>query len=355
MPGVDDLFAGLDDAARLALDVALGTAAALGDHECGTEYLLLGLFATARGEMAEVGELFVLDELRIERAIQKTRDGHFCGAEYDGDPPLSARAIVAARTCRHDGTGPTGAFELLAGALADDDSGACQVLRELGVRPEEVRRLAAYGTRHLTKEEAAVLLEMLDRRRPDLHKPWWGPSEPAGMRPIPIGAGERLELARSKSAVATLEGLGVTADGFQVSLRVESLGPWVLPPALEPPEILLPGRPPTHRVGPEMLRFELVFADGESVSNLQPVERWRPTRPTVPVLVPLSTSSEHRRENDRRCVERRVVVMDWWVWPLPVEGTIEVRLDWPAEVLSGLVAFDGRPLVSTGNQLRVSS
>jgi hypothetical protein len=356
VPGVDDLFADLDDAARLALDVALGTAAALGDHQCGTEYLLLGLFATARDEMAEVGELFVLDELRIERAIQKTRDGHFCGAEYDGDPPLSARAIAAARTRRHDGTGPTGTFELLAGALADDDSGACQVLRELCVRPEEVRRLAAYGTRHLTKEEAAVLLELLDRRRTDRHRPWWGPLEPEdGALGLHFGDHDSLEIARSKSAIATLERLAVTPDGFRVSLRVESLRPWVLPPELEPPEILVPGGPPTHRVGPEMLRFEFVFADGETVSNLQPVERWRTTRPTAPVLVPLATLSEHHRENDRRSVERRTIVMDWWVWPLPVEGTIEVRLDWPAEVLNGLVAFDGRPLVSAANQLRVSS
>jgi hypothetical protein len=355
VPGVDDLFADLDDAARLALDVALGTAAALGDDHCGTEYLVLGLFATARGEMAEVGELFVLDELRIERAIQKTRDGHFCGAEYDGDPPLSPRAIVASRTRRADGTGPTGVFEMLAGALADDDSGACAVLRELGVRPEEVRRLAAYGTRHLTKEEAAVLLEMLDRRRTDRHRPWWGPAHPDRLLGMPLGDGGALEVARSRSAVATLEGLAVTIDGFRVSLRVESLRPWVLPPELEPPEILVPGRAPTHRVGPEMLRLEFVFADGESVSNLQPVERWRPTRPTAPVLVPLSTSSEHHRENDRRSIERRIIVMDWWVWPLPVEGTIEVRLDWPAEVLSGLVAFDGRALVAAANQLRVSS
>ena len=95
---MDELFADLDDAARLALDVALGTAAALGDSQCGTEYLLFGIFATARGEMAEVGELFVLHELRIERAIQKLRDGNFNGAEYDGDPPLSRRACVASRS-----------------------------------------------------------------------------------------------------------------------------------------------------------------------------------------------------------------------------------------------------------------
>jgi hypothetical protein len=352
---VDDLFADLDDAARLALDVALGTAAALGDQQCGTEYLLLGIFATAKGEMAEVGELFVLDELRIERAIQKIRDGHYSGAEYDGDPPLSFRARAAARTRRHDGTGPTGVFELLSGALTDDLSGACQVLRDLGVRPEEVRRLAAYGTRHLTKEEAAVLLEMLDRRNTDRHRPWWGPAPDARIVPVRLGGGQPLEVARSVSAVATVDALLTSGEGFSLSLRVESLRPWVLPPALEPPEILLPGRPPTHRVGPDMLRFELVFADGDRVSNLQPVERWRTERPTSAQLVPLSTRNEITRNNDRRRVEHRVITTQWWVWPLPAPGTIEVRLEWPAEVLSGLASFDARSLVDAASRLRVSS
>jgi hypothetical protein len=352
---VDELFADLDDAARLALDVALGTAAALGDHLCGTEYIMLGIFATARGEISEVGELFVLDELRIERAIQKIRDGHFSGAEYDGDPPLSPRARIAACTKRHDGTGPTGVFELLAGVLADDNSGACAVLRELGVRPEEVRRLAAYGTRHLTKEEAAVLLEMLDRRRMDRHRPWWGPTPDAKGLPVSMDGRRDLELARSVSAVAMLEGVQVSDGGFGFTLRVESLRPWVLPPALEPPEILVPGRAPTHRVGPDMLRFELVFADGERVNNLTPVERWRMERPTGPILLPLATRTEITRTNDRRHVEHRVVTTNWWVWPLPAPGTVEFRLDWPAEVLSGIASFDARPMLAAASALHVPS
>jgi hypothetical protein len=305
--------------------------------------------------VAVVGELFVLDELRIERAIQKVRDGHFSGAEYDGDPPLSSRAVAAALTKRHDGSGPTGVFELLAGVLADDDSGACQVLRELGVRPDEVRRLAAYGTRHLTKEEAAVLLEMLDRRRADRHRPWWGPSPGGSAVAVPIGDYRELEVARSVSAIATFDGLQVSEGGFAFTLRVESLRPWVLPPALEPPEILVPGRAPTHRVGPDMLRFELVFADGERVDNLTPVERWRMERPVGPILLPLSNRTEITRTNDRRRVEHRVVSTDWWVWPLPASGTIEIRLDWPAEVLSGLVSFDARPMLDAASALHVRS
>jgi hypothetical protein len=349
---VDDLFADLDEPARIAIDVALGTAAALGDHECGTEYLLLGIFATARGEMSEVGELFVLDELRIERAIQKLREGNFNGAEYDGDPPLTTRARRAARTKRFDGSGPTGVFELLSGALDDDVSGACQVLRELGVRPEEVRRLAAYGTRHLTREEAASLLEMLDRRATDRHRPWWGPMPASRIVPLRAGRWEILEVGRSASAMAHIDGLAVTSDGFGFSLRVESLRAWVLPPAFEPSEILVPGGRSHHRMGPEMFRIELVFADGERVNNRQPAHRWRDERPDGPVLVPLSSRAEITRNNDRRRTEHRVVTTQWWVWPLPAPGTIEVRVDWPAEVLSGTAGFDARPLLDMATAMR---
>jgi hypothetical protein len=335
----------MDDAARVALDVALGTAAALGDNRCGTEYVLFGVCATAKGEMAEVRQLFVLDELRIERAIHKLRDGNFNGAEYDGDPPLSRRAQVAAGTKRFDGSGPTGVFELLAGVLEDEHSGACAVLRELGVRPEDVRRLAAYGTRHLSRDEAATLIDMLDRRNNDRHRPWWGPA--ASARPVPLGAGrwQTLELARSETAVAILDGVVVARDGFGVSIRLESLRPWILPPRFEASEILVPGGVPAHSVGPELFRLEFLFADGERVTNRYPVARWREERPPTPVLIPLSSRTETTRNNDRRRAEHRVVTTQWWIWPLPAPGTIEVRVDWPAEVLSGIAAFDGRPLV----------
>jgi len=61
----------LDDHARLALDVAKHAALANGDSQCGTEYLLYGLVATARGELTELIELFALNTLRIDRAIER--------------------------------------------------------------------------------------------------------------------------------------------------------------------------------------------------------------------------------------------------------------------------------------------
>ena len=186
---MDEPYDDLDDAARRALEVALAAAAAIGDQQCGTEYLLYGLFAGARGDMAEIAELFVLDALRVERAIQKVREPFtYTSNDYDGDPQLTPRALASLHTRRHDGSGPTGVFEILFGVLHDPRSGACAVLRELGVRPEEVHRLAAYGRRHLSKDEAAVLLEALDRRDLNRHRPWWGPLPDASLMPCSFGA-----------------------------------------------------------------------------------------------------------------------------------------------------------------------
>ncbi|MEO5839275.1 MAG: Clp protease N-terminal domain-containing protein [Acidimicrobiales bacterium] len=350
---MDEPYDDLDDTARRALEVALAAAAAIGDQQCGTEYLLYGLFAGVRGDMAEIAELFVLDALRVERAIQKIREPFtYTSNDYDGDPQLTARALAALHTSRHDGSGPTGVFEILYGVLSDPRSGACAVLRELGVRPEEVHRLAAYGRRHLSKDEAALLLQALDRRDLDRHRPWWGPLPDATLTPCSFGAAASVEVARSVTAVASVADLAANQHGFVITLKVESSRPWVLPPVVDPPEILVPGFAATRRHGPEILRFELVFADGSKVSNMNPIDRWRSERPNGPALVPLSTHWETSRPNDRRGCEHRRVLAQWWIWPLPVPGTVEVRVDWPAEVLSGLAPFDARPLVKAASALQ---
>ena len=98
---MDDAFDQLDEHARLVVEVALGTAGAFGDVECGTAYLLYGAVATARGEVAELIELFALTPLRVERAITAVRTDSFGnGAQYDGDPMLSRAARRALETSR---------------------------------------------------------------------------------------------------------------------------------------------------------------------------------------------------------------------------------------------------------------
>lgn len=333
----------LDDDARAVLDRALSAAAALGDRECGTAYVLHALFAPPLGELAEVAELFVLDALRIERAIQKLREPFQSGV-YDGDPPLSERVRIACTTKPYSGDGATGVFELLFGILADDDSTAADVLRELGVRPAEVRRLAAYGTRHLSREEAAALLDALDRRKDADRCPWWGPSPDGVLTPVTLDGG-RLELARSASTVASLGAVAVGRTGLKLTLTVESLRPWLLPPAFEPPDFLVAPRSTVQRLAPEFFRFEVVSSDGSRANNLLPVDRWTAEPPAGRVLVALETRTHITTPNDRRAVERRVVEVDWWLWPLPTEGTLELRCVWPAEVLSGLAVLDTRPFL----------
>lgn len=335
----------LDAAGRLALEVALGTAGAIGDDRCGTEYLLFGVIATATGDVAELASLFALDTLRIERAINHLRS-HRYSLEHDGpgDPPLSPRAEHALRTRRADGPGPTGPFEILHGALADDSAGACQVLRELGVRPDEVRRLVAYGIRHLSSEQIEQLIQTLDRRGGS-HRGWWGPPPGGPLRVVPLGE-PPLEVGRSVSVIASMQSVQVGPDGFGFSLVLESRRPWLLPPILQPSEILVPGRAPEHHTGPDTLRLGLVFADGRRADSLQPFFRWDPAMPSEPRLLLLGSRSEITRFNDRRLFERHVLVADWWVWPTPPAGTVELRVDWPAEMLSGLASFDGRDLVN---------
>ncbi len=342
----------LDDAARLALDVALGTAGAIGDDRCGTEYLLFGVIATAGGDVAELAHLFALDTLRIERAINVLRS-HRYSLEHDGpgDPPLSDRARAALGTRRADGAGPTGPFEVLHGALIDEASGACQVLRELGVRPDEVRRLVGYGIRHLDPDEIERLISALDRRERD-HRAWWGPPPGGPTRPVHL-AGEPIEIGRSTSVLASVQGFHVASSGFGFSLVLESRKPWLLPPILQPAEILIPGQAPLHRTGPDTLRLELAFGDGSIASSVEPGRRFDAHAPSTPRLVLLGSRTELTRYNDRRQPERHLLVSDWWAWPLPPEGTVQVQVDWPAELLSGLAAIDARPLLRQASALRV--
>ncbi len=343
----------LDDNSRAALEAAHQIAASLGDDQCGTEHLLFGVMATAGDEMTELQELFALDPLRIERAIQRLSEHRFT-LDVAGDQslPLSARATKALATLRADGTGPTGVFELLHGMLRDDASGACQVLRALGVRPEEVRRLAAYGTRHLSEDQVANLMDALDRRTEEDFRPWWGPKPSAAIETLAFGDGDgSMEVARSESALVTVRTLAVTDHGFGLTISIESLSPWLLPPVLQPSEVLIPGSRPEHVSGPEVLEVELAFEDGTTVSNRIPAPRWDGEAPDTCHLMYLGHRAEVIAFNDRRRSEKRTITSDWWAWPLPDGGPVEVRVTWPAESIRGAASFDSAPLLNAATQL----
>ena len=346
---MEELIEGLDPRARLALDVAIGTASASGARVCGTEHLLFGLVATADREFNELADLFALNTLRIERGIRElTVEESPPVVASSATPRLSTRADQALRTPRADDKGPTGAFEVLHGILVDDGSGACRVLHSLGVRPDEVRRLAGYGMRHLSADQIESVISSLDRRGRSLHRPWWGPAADETLvtkAPTPSGP---VEVARSRSTIVTLRTVAAGREGFGFTLCLESIRTWMLDPVLQPGELLVPGQGSQTLLGPDLVRLELTSADGAVVDNRVPVARWQKDRPFGGVLVMLGLRTEITRLNDRRLEPRHHVVSDWWLYPRPAPGTVQLRVDWPAESISGLVAFDARPLVETG-------
>ena len=325
----------LDEQARLALDVAQHAAMANGDSHCGTEYLLYGLVATGRGSIVELSELFALNVLRIDRAIERLvetrkRKGIF----VEGPPMLSLRARRALSTSRLDGSGPTGTFEVLHGLLGDDDAGACEVLRYLGVVPDEARRLVAYGIQHLTQSQVDELISSLDRRSADA-KPWWGPEPGRRLRSIAIDGRSTIPVAESDSATVEVTAVGSDGRGFGFTLTTTSRRSWVLPPLFVPNESLIPGLGARYSDGPDFFLLQLLLPDGAVLDNRHASERFGPHPPPEPRLLRLGQRDERTTLNDRRQSDQHVVITDWWAWPLPVSGTVELRVGWPAESIFG--------------------
>lgn len=341
----------LDAGARMALDVALGTAGAMGDERCGTEYLLFGAVATATGDMAELCELFALDTARLERALVALRGHHF-EPDPDGqvDPPYSPRAELALHGRPLSGADHRSTFDLLLGCLNDPRSGAATVLRHLGVRLGEIRRLVELGAARLDQDEVAGLIAALDRRDVT-HYGWWGPRADASVARIAATPTPRM-IARSQTAEVTLETVVAGPDGFGLTLTVTSLGPWVLPPTWESIEHLSPGIGAEHRLLPEVITVDLRYADGTHVSNRTGNPRWRADVPTPGALVRLGTRKVSEDRNDRRRPVRHVETTEWWAWPVPLSGDVTLHVQWPAEAVDGSVVLDGSAIAVQSAALR---
>ncbi|MEZ5243509.1 MAG: Clp protease N-terminal domain-containing protein [Acidimicrobiales bacterium] len=342
----------LDAGARMALDVALGTAGAMGDERCGTEYLLFGAVATASGDMAELCELFALDTARLERAIVAIR-GHRFEPVNEGhtDPPMSPRAELALYGKSLSGGDRRSAFDLLLGCLSDPRSGAATVLRHLGVRLGEIRRLVELGAARLDRTEVENLIAALDRRD-RTHYSWWGPQADAAVARVGLPNQRPQLVARSQTAELTLDAVVAGPDGFGLTLTVSSLGDWVLPPVWEPIELLSPGVGAEHRLVPEIVTVDLHYADGTHLSNRTSSQRWRSEIPMPGALVRLGTRRVIEDRNDRRRPVRHVESTEWWAWPLPIDGDVRLDVRWAAEAAEGSVDIDGAAIVEQAGKLR---
>lgn len=344
----------LDAGARMALDVALGTASAMGDERCGTEYLLFGAVATASGDMAELCELFALDTARLERAIVAIRGHRFEPvAEGHADPPLSPRAELTLHGPSLSGGDRRSVFDVLLGCMGDPRSGAATVLRHLGVRLGEIRRLVELGAARLDRHEVENLISALDRRD-DSHHSWWGPDADAGVARIGLPNRRPQLIGRSETAELTLDAVVAGPDGFGLTITVTSLGDWVLPPVWESIEYLSPGVGAEHRLAPEVVTIDLRYPDGTHVSNRDGNHRWRSDMPMPGALVRLGTRRTVEDRNDRRRPVRHVETTEWWVWPLPIEGVVGLEVGWPAEAVSGAVDLDGAAIAGRAAALRAS-
>lgn len=333
----------LDDHAALALQVARHAALANGDERCGTEYLLYGIVATARGEVAELVELFALSTLRLDRAIEQMMDERSVIPSPATEPVLTERSDEALRTPRIDHGGPTGVFELFHGLLIDEQSGACQVLRQLGVQPHEARRLVSYGLRHLSREQIDDLLTTLDRRGGG-HRAWWGPDPSRQLQAVRTPGVVPLAVAKSESAQIEITAFGSDDFGFGFTMTVRSLRDWVLPPVFTPEEALVPGLGATYKPGPDFMLVSLTMPDGSTLDNKKVLNRYDLSQPGDPRLICLGQRDELIRLNDRRLSSQHIITGDWWVWPQCDHGQVEITVDWPAEAIEGTAVFDSRVL-----------
>jgi hypothetical protein len=338
----------------MALDVALGTASAMGDEHCGTEYLLFGAVATASGDMAELCELFALDTARLERALVAIR-GHRFEPLDEGhtDPPLSPRAELALHGKPLSGGDRRSTFDLLLGCLDDPRSGAATVLRHLGVRLGEIRRLVELGAARLDPDEIENLIAALDRRT-RAHHSWWGPQAHDRVARVDLPNHQPQLIARSQTAELTLDAVVAGPDGFGITVSVSSLGDWVLPPVWETIEYLNPGIGSEHRLVPEVVTLDVRYADGTHLSNRHGNQRWTGEVPTPGALVRLGTRRVVEDRNDRRRPPRHVETSEWWAWPLPLDGAVRLDIRWPSEAAAGTIELDGDAIAQHAAGLRTT-
>jgi len=345
----------LEAGARVAVEVALSTAATMGDERCGTEHLLFGLVATAGPELNNLTELFALDKTRVERAVEVLR--HEWCVPLDRpvpDPPLSTRAELALYVKPSSGE-PASVFDVLLGCLGDPRSGASSVLRHLGAKPGEVRRLAELGAARLSSAEVERLVGALDRRR-DRHYGWWGPTGDAGVADVGIGSesGPSIVLAASDSAMLTLERVVAGGEGFGITLALSSTDNWLLPPRWEPTEHLIPGFGSHHEISPDVVTIDMAYDDGTIISNREPEPRFRRDVPTGGSLALLSTRRVIENRRDRRVPEQRIDSSDWWAWPIPPSGIVTIAVNWSAEAIHGVIELDANSIRGSAEALRSS-
>jgi hypothetical protein len=137
----------------------------------------------------------------------------------------------------------------------------------------------------------------------------WCPSLDELGRAEPV----RLVLGRSDAAVVVVMGLVVYTTGWVFRAAVLLREPWDSASHV----LARPGVPEPAR----RLRFGIEFPDGARATSIDGLPSYQ-TRPGGPVLMPSGGAGSRPRD-------RRRLVFDWWVWPLPGPGHITLYCEWP--------------------------
>ena len=128
--------------ARRVLSLAQEEAERLQHHQIGTEHLLLGLMREEGGVAGRVLRDLGLDLRRVEELVTKfsKSSGTTSDKQLDLSPGTKKVLELAVDEARRMGHHYIGTEHLLLGLVRQQDGVAIDVLRRLGVSPEEVRR-----------------------------------------------------------------------------------------------------------------------------------------------------------------------------------------------------------------------
>jgi hypothetical protein len=329
----------LDEAARSVVAAARQAARELGHERCGTEHLLLG--ATRRPDLDEhdVCKLFGLEHPLVEMLVEHIGASRRVRGPLPDPLPLSTRATQALATTRADGTGPTGWPELLHGALSDDASGACEIVRRLGKDLNWLRVALRQQTRHLTPQEAQEEADQLDAMARARHPPWIGP-HPGDRRvhlalPEPTDDHGAVRLAEHGGTTARIANLFAASEGFGFTVMVA--GPvWDHQLTFEPDNAR---RASAGRDDDVLVTIE--FADGSRVDNTDRHTSGYATADPPAGRVLAVVEQGGSRSNTHAAAE-----CELWSWPLPPPGPVTIDVTWAHRSLHGRLVLSGDELLA---------
>ncbi len=138
--------------ARRVLSLAHQEAERMRHNYIGTEHLLLGLIREEGGVAGRVLRELGLDANRVQDVVERlSPPGQFRGAKLDLAPGTQQVLELAVEEARRMGHHYIGTEHLLLGLVRHGEGVAMDVLRKLGVTPEQIRR----QTRRVLQESSA--------------------------------------------------------------------------------------------------------------------------------------------------------------------------------------------------------